>query len=150
MVLDLVKYVSSAIGLVKGAIDKARESHPGDLVEPKHPAEMYQKGGAETAKQTGTAKPYSTQPKQYEVPGYATTALLIPLIIGVALMTYLAVGIKTKPAEAQLSPATNSLVVILFIFVILYSIFLMLFFMSKRKRIEKGKSSKKYSSKRKR
>ena len=64
-------------------------------------------------------------------------------------MAYLVVGSKSKPLESQLSPVANNLVAILFIFIILYSIFLILFFMSKRKRIEKVKKAKKYGSKRK-
>lgn len=71
-------------------------------------------------------------------------ALLIPLIIGVVWMAYVVIGSRVKPGLAQLSPATNSLVTVLFIFIILYSIFLVVFFLCRRKALKKVKKIKKY------
>ena len=107
--------------------------HPKTLIE-KNPAEMYSRGGREGRE---SKNPYSPRPAY----GGAYAAL-IPLILGAAWMAYLVVGSKAKPAEVQLSPAANNLVVSLFIFIIVYSVFLALFFWN-RTRALKAKETKK-------
>ena len=129
----LKKIGDYAVGYLNNIKDKTsgkEPPHPGVLAGPKHPVtgESLEGRRADSITTYKKGVEYGTQSKAYR-PAYAA---LIPLILGAAWMAYLVVGSKAKPAEVQLSPAANNLVVGLFVFITAYSIFLVFFFVGKR------------------
>ena len=128
-IIEMGRYFAKAISGVSKTAGEVK-----DFLDKTHGKTNPVTGGSDKGGSRYNPKNYEAYNNAYRP---ATAALLIPLILGAAWMAYLVVGSKAKPAEAQLSPATNSLVVSLFIFIIVYSVFLVMLFWGRRNALEK-------------
>lgn len=103
-------------------------------------------------RESGNYEPKKTYGEKPE-PAYGGTtyaALLAPLIIGVAWLAYIFLVGRFDIAAEQLSPSSiNRQIFLLSLFIIIYSIFLVLFSVGKEKAKKKIKKVKRYSKKKK-
>lgn len=85
-------------------------------------------------KPTDTNKLYSSTNIEYKL----AASLLIPLVIGAVWLSYVMIANKAISGSEQLSPS-NTLVWILFGFVISYAVFLIIYLCKKKSKIAKAK-----------